>query len=127
MSRLPNPDRSSRSGRLRRTAGETILLAAGMVVWLALPGVARAQTMAPRADTVEPAGARRAAASARALRLGGAAPIRVDGLLSDSVWRGAPVSTGLKQQEPAEGMPASDDTEIRVVYDSATLYIGVLA
>ncbi len=33
----------------------------------------------------------------------------------------------LRQKEPTEGAPATEQTEVRVLYDESTLYIGVLA
>jgi hypothetical protein len=51
-------------------------------------------------------------------------PIRVDGVLSEEVWRSAPPATGFRQQEPEEGAPASQRTEVRFAYDAEALYIG---
>jgi len=42
-------------------------------------------------------------------------------------WERAGVATGFIQNEPREGEPASEDTEVRVLYDDANLYIGVFA
>ncbi|MFQ5691122.1 MAG: DUF5916 domain-containing protein, partial [Gemmatimonadota bacterium] len=53
--------------------------------------------------------------------------IRLDGLLSESVWWTAPVATGLRQREPDEGAPATEETEVRIVYDGHALYVGVRA
>ena len=58
----------------------------------------------------------------------GEAPVlRVDGLLDETAWRDAPMASGFRQQEPFEGEPATEITEVRVLFDDATLYIGVLA
>jgi hypothetical protein len=51
----------------------------------------------------------------------------VDGLLSDPVWALATPVNGFRQREPQEGIPASEDTEVRVVFDDETLYVGVMA
>ena len=52
---------------------------------------------------------------------------KIDGTLDEAVWRTAdPIDTFI-QQEPNEGQPASDRTEVRVLYDSGHLYIGVHA
>ena len=56
-----------------------------------------------------------------------AAPPRVDGLLDDAAWRQAPPASGFRQRDPREGEPASESTEVRVVYDAETLYVGILA
>ena len=52
---------------------------------------------------------------------------RIDGVLDDAVWQQAtPVET-FTQQEPNLGQPASERTEVRVVFDERTLYIAVKA
>src|SRR5690606_14688740 len=48
----------------------------------------------------------------------------VDGVLDETVWETAPVITDFVQQEPDEGAPATERTEVRVVYDEQNLYIG---
>jgi hypothetical protein len=65
--------------------------------------------------------------SVRALRLLPSESIRLDGRLDDGAWREAPAASGFRQREPKEGVPAQDDTEVRVRYDGDTLYVGVLA
>jgi hypothetical protein len=55
-----------------------------------------------------------------------AEPITVDGILDDSVWQSAEVIDNLTQREPQEGEPATELTEIRILYDDEYLYIGVL-
>lgn len=54
-------------------------------------------------------------------------PIVVDGVLDDPAWTLAESSAGFTQREPEQYMPATEETEIRVVYTSETLYVGVLA
>lgn len=51
----------------------------------------------------------------------------LDGVLDDAVWRNAAVVTDFIQQEPDEGAPASERTEVRVVYDGSSLFLGVTA
>jgi hypothetical protein len=63
----------------------------------------------------------------QAVRLEAAARITVDGRLSEAAWRRAPPIGGFRQREPDEGAPATEATDVRVVYDRGTLYIGVLA
>jgi hypothetical protein len=48
----------------------------------------------------------------------------IDGRLDEAVWAEAPVATGFAQLEPEVGEPASEDTEVRVLYDDAALYVG---
>jgi hypothetical protein len=51
--------------------------------------------------------------------------IRVDGLLSEEAWREAQVVSDFTQQEPRVGEPATERTEVRVLVNGSTLYIGV--
>ncbi|HET7552739.1 MAG TPA: DUF5916 domain-containing protein [Gemmatimonadaceae bacterium] len=52
-------------------------------------------------------------------------PIELDGLLDESAWQSAPVTDSFTQINPDEGKPASQKTEVRVVYDDQALYVGV--
>jgi len=56
-----------------------------------------------------------------------AAPLTIDGALDEAVWREAPVAAGFLQNEPDEGEPATQETEVRVVYDEQALYLGIFA
>jgi hypothetical protein len=60
---------------------------------------------------------------AHGLRLSGAAP-HVDGRLDDPIWESAAPITDLWQNEPNEGRPASERTEVRIVYDDDAIYVG---
>ena len=51
----------------------------------------------------------------------------IDGVLDDSVWETAAVIDEFIQQEPDEGAPATEKTEVRVLYDGSNLYFGVRA
>jgi hypothetical protein len=48
-------------------------------------------------------------------------------MLNEPDWKQAPVASGFIQNEPHEGEPASEDTEVRVLYDAINLYVGVFA
>ena len=54
------------------------------------------------------------------------APV-IDGALDEAVWRSAALLDTFTQQEPAEGEPATERTEVRLLYDSQALYIAVHA
>jgi len=56
-----------------------------------------------------------------------AEPIKVDGLLDDEAWQRADIAEDFTQREPNPGRPASEPTEIRVVYTDSTLYVGIRA
>jgi hypothetical protein len=49
---------------------------------------------------------------------------RVDGRLDDPVWQLAAPERGFRRDVPSDGNPASQETEVRVVYDRDALYIG---
>jgi hypothetical protein len=51
----------------------------------------------------------------------------LDGVLDDEVWQRATVVSEFFQQEPDEGAPASERTEVRLIYDERNIYIGVHA
>lgn len=51
----------------------------------------------------------------------------LDGILDEDVWTEAEAGTGFIQREPDTGKAASQRTEVRVVYTSTTLYIGLYA
>jgi hypothetical protein len=51
--------------------------------------------------------------------------MRVDGILDEPEWRAAQVGTGFTQREPQDGSPATEQTEVRVIYTSDALYVGV--
>ncbi len=52
-------------------------------------------------------------------------PIVMDGTLDEPAWQTAPVADDFRQREPDEGAPASQATQVRVLYTPTTLYVGV--
>src|SRR5262249_19183736 len=52
-------------------------------------------------------------------------PITTDGVLNEEDWARAPMATDFLQVEPRQGDPASEATEVRMLYDDDRLYIGV--
>lgn len=88
---------------------------------LVLAGVvseAAAQQSGPPDDSVARAPAR-VAHGAPAER-----PPTVDGKLDDPVWLTATPLTDFLQFEPFEGRPATERTEVRILYDAHALYVG---
>ena len=61
---------------------------------------------------------------ATAVRIPGS--IRVDGRLDDVGWVSAPPITHFTQIDPEEGEPATQPTEVRIVYDDEALYVGAM-
>ena len=78
---------------------------------LALVFVAGAASAAPprRTLTAVPAGA----------------PIRIDGVLDESVWQTAGAG-GFLQSDPADGSPATETTTVWVAFDESSLYVAAL-
>src|SRR5713101_3532407 len=53
--------------------------------------------------------------------------IKIDGLLDELAWSRAQPATDFLQQQPAEGAPASERTEVRVLFDDRNVYFGIRA
>jgi hypothetical protein len=58
-----------------------------------------------------------------AVRAMAAAP-RIDGRLDDAAWVTAAPATDFRQRSPRDGDPATERTEVRIVYDNEAVYIG---
>jgi hypothetical protein len=52
-------------------------------------------------------------------------PLQVDGPLNDDAWKLAVPITNFTQREPDEGVPSTERTEVKILYDDRALYIGV--
>lgn len=51
----------------------------------------------------------------------------IDGdVLGDPAWKAATPITSFVQEQPNEGQPASEKTEVRVIFTADTLYVGVV-
>jgi hypothetical protein len=51
---------------------------------------------------------------------------RVDGSLTDPVWQSAAPFTEFRMAEPQPNQDPSEKTELRVLYDEANIYLGIL-
>lgn len=49
---------------------------------------------------------------------------KIDGVLDDGVWANAPVLGDFIQNSPTFGLPCSQKTEVRIVYDNTAIYVG---
>jgi hypothetical protein len=49
-------------------------------------------------------------------------PPSIDGKLDEAAWQAAPVFSDFIQLDPNEGEPATERTEVRVLYTDAALY-----
>jgi hypothetical protein len=52
-------------------------------------------------------------------------PVKIDGELDEEAWAAAPVLTEFIQNFPTYGLPASKNTEVKIIYDNTAIYIGV--
>ena len=97
------------------------LSASLFVITLSFVRVAEAQPASVVSSQAmqRPAGGRR---ELRAVRASGA--VRIDGVLDDEAWSGAPTASGFVQAEPLSGQPASHATDVRVLFDADYLYVG---
>jgi hypothetical protein len=55
-----------------------------------------------------------------------AIPVLDGEVLDDEAWRHAPPADGFLQVQPDEGRPASERTEVRLVFSDDTLFVGVV-
>jgi hypothetical protein len=53
--------------------------------------------------------------------------IKIDGLLNEPAWSVAEAASDFIQLQPNEGVPASEKTEVRVLFDDRNLYVGIRA
>ena len=54
------------------------------------------------------------------------APVIDGDVLDDPAWQSAAPASGFRQEQPDEGQPSSENTEVRVVFTTDTLYVGVV-
>ena len=47
-------------------------------------------------------------------------------VLNDPAWKAAPPLTGFWQEQPSEGAPSTEKTEVRLIFTKDTLYIGAV-
>src|SRR5690349_14878630 len=83
-------------------------LAVAVAVAVALCAAAAARADAPQLQAARAAGR-----------------ITVDGRLEEADWSRAQPFAGFVQVFPGEGVPPSEETEVRILYDDASLYVGV--
>jgi hypothetical protein len=53
-------------------------------------------------------------------------PVRVDGVLDEPAWESAVPIGPLLQRDPRQGEPATEQTEVRVLFTLDTLYFGIV-
>ncbi|MBT8336502.1 MAG: carbohydrate binding family 9 domain-containing protein, partial [Gemmatimonadetes bacterium] len=62
----------------------------------------------------------------QALRMDSGEAVDLDGRLGEEVWGRAIAIDDFRQEEPVEGAPATERTEVRVIFDENALYIGAM-
>jgi hypothetical protein len=79
-----------------------------------------AQTAEPASQTI----------SDQTLRIAQAVPVerppKLDGTLDDPIWQKAIPITDFRQKEPYEGQPATEKTEVRILYIRNEIYFGIV-
>jgi uncharacterized protein DUF5916/cellulose/xylan binding protein with CBM9 domain len=86
-----------------------LIVCCGLAALLAGAAVTHAQGLAPRK---------------RVTALRTVEPPVIDGRLSEEAWSRAEPASEFTQRDPNEGLPATERTEIRVLYDNDALYIA---
>ena len=97
---------------------------AGQVV-IAPAARPRARAVAPPPAPVPPATVSRSAeggVTVRAVRI--SEPLRMDGRLDESVYSTVPAISDFIQQEPREGEPATEKTEVWILFDDRNIYVA---
>ena len=89
--------------------------AIALVAVLCFCSFARAQGPLPEASPIT------------AVKLAPGEKVRMDGTLSDPVWRRAPILKDFVQREPVYGQPTPYETWVQVAFDDRYLYVGVTA
>ena len=51
-------------------------------------------------------------------------PISLDGVLDEAAWAAAAPATDFTQIDPEEGVPVTERTEVRILYDDDNLHVG---
>jgi len=103
-----------------RMPAKLVALPSILVLVLA-QGVSGQQPAPAQSRAVAQAAARKAAIATRITQ-----PPSIDGALDDASWQQATALEDFTQAEPFEGESATERTEVRLIFDDANLYIGVI-
>jgi hypothetical protein len=111
----------------RQQKGAAMIHAAMLVVAIFLAQRVQTQTLTTAAQSssaaptqsATPSHSRRALAARRV-----ANAVSIDGSIDEPVWRDAEVARDFVQQRPTPGAPASERTEVRVLYTDEAIYVG---
>ena len=109
---------------MRTIAIAVLSVALGALVLTAVPGAAQPRPPAGQTRTLTSTAAP-GFPVARAWRVERGPEVDGD-VLGEAVWTAADPLTGFRQNTPDEGEPASERTEVRIVYTDDTIYFGVV-
>ena len=109
-----------------------LLLTGSLLLAAVVADSAAAEPQAPPAATPAaqangPAPENSGRRSMTALRMADGEAVTLDGRLDEPFWARAIPAADFIQQDPQNGRPATEPTEVRLVYDKDVLYIGVTA
>ena len=102
--------------------GQLLCVLAPLCTFLAPSSVLGQRSGEPEGSGPAPFQPHAEAPRATAVRISGS--IRIDGRLDDVGWVDAPPISHFTQIDPEEGSPATQPTEVRIVYDAGALYVG---
>jgi hypothetical protein len=98
----------------KRPFNHTIISSAAIfIILVSLPGLLQSQDQQNRREI-------------EAYKLENSEQFQFNGHVNEAFWSAIEPATGFLQQEPREGSPASEKTEVRIAYDDEHLYIGVI-
>jgi len=86
------------------------------------PFLLAALALTARISTLQAVAQDSTAPTAVAVRARGG--VRIDGRLDEEAWKAATPVTSFTQRDPDAGRPATERTEVRIIYDAAAIYIG---
>ena len=102
--------------------GWTRALLLPVLLAIGLPLHAAGQAGPQPSDVLDPAASHESARVVKATRLTG--PVDLDGSLEEPAWARAIPVTEFIQTEPLEGEPATERTEVYVLFDDDAFYVG---
>lgn len=103
---------NAKARTMNKKAAGAVFLAAALTGLLPMSTPVGAQAL--RSDSTR---------TLRATRVAG--ELRIDGDLADPFWNGASAAGGFVQRQPNSGAPATERTEVRVLYSEEALYVAV--
>ena len=109
-------------GRVRLTCTTVLLTAVAAAAAAQGPQIAGIEGPPPPAPPDTIARDEQGRATVRATRL--TAPLRLDGRLDDEIYGVVRGAGGFIQQEPREGQPATEQTEIWIFFDDRNVYVA---